>query len=163
IGIATDGVTALGNSGSNGVGIRVFNGLNNTIGGTAAGAGNVISGNASWGVLIDQAGGSSTGNLVQGNFIGTDAGGTVGIPNLGVTSASATSNGTTTTVQTTFVAAANTTYNMQVFGNVTCDPSGFGEGQTLLGSVNVATNGGGVGILNQAFPTNVPTGQFVTA
>ncbi len=51
---------------------------NNTIGGTGAGCGNVISGNPSTGITIepdnDDTGG--TGNLVEGNFIGTDASGT---------------------------------------------------------------------------------------
>jgi titin len=45
---------------------------NNTVGGTAAGAGNVISGNLR-GVLLSGAGAS--GNLVAGNFIGTDVNG----------------------------------------------------------------------------------------
>jgi parallel beta-helix repeat protein len=47
---------------------------NNTIGGTAAGDRNVISGNAGGGVVID---GSATGNLVAGNYISGDAGGGV--------------------------------------------------------------------------------------
>ena len=47
---------------------------NNTIGGTAAGDRNVISGNAGGGVFID---GSATGNLVAGNYISGDAGGGV--------------------------------------------------------------------------------------
>jgi titin len=42
----------------------------NTIGGTSPGAGNVIAGNGSNGLLI--AGPTTTANLVQGNFIGTD-------------------------------------------------------------------------------------------
>ncbi len=46
----------------------------NTIGGKGAGAGNVISGNRSAGVAITGAGTSS--NAVQGNYIGTQAGGT---------------------------------------------------------------------------------------
>ncbi|WP_193378525.1 fibronectin type III domain-containing protein, partial [Singulisphaera acidiphila] len=52
----------------------------NTIGGTAAGARNVISGNGNYGVTIRDTG--STGNVVAGNFIGTDATGTVALPNL---------------------------------------------------------------------------------
>jgi hypothetical protein len=43
--------------------------FNNTIGGAAAGAGNVVSGNAGNGVYV--AGNASSGNAVQGNFIGT--------------------------------------------------------------------------------------------
>jgi VCBS repeat protein len=51
----------------------------NIIGGTAAGAGNQISGNAQHGVLI--IGSDATGNLVHGNRIGTTAAGTAALPN----------------------------------------------------------------------------------
>ena len=54
-------------NGANGVLINV--GTNNVVGGTAAGARNLISGNAG-GVLIQGAG--ATGNLVAGNYVGTD-------------------------------------------------------------------------------------------
>src|SRR5207253_3192272 len=46
-------------------------GQDNLIGGTTAGAGNLISGNGGSGVLIDNA----RGNVVQGNVIGLQAGG----------------------------------------------------------------------------------------
>jgi hypothetical protein len=49
---------------------------NNVIGGTAAGARNVISGNGKEGIFI-----ASPGNIVQGNFIGTDVTGKVGLRN----------------------------------------------------------------------------------
>ena len=51
----------------------------NTIGGTAAGAGNVISGNTDDGVEITGTG--TTGNVVAGNYIGTDVTGTVALGN----------------------------------------------------------------------------------
>jgi titin len=44
----------------------------NTIGGTAAGAGNLLSGNANTGVFIN----AVNGNTVQGNLVGTDGNGT---------------------------------------------------------------------------------------
>ncbi len=47
------------------------------LGGTAAGAGNYVSGNSSYDVFISDPG--TSGNLVEGNFIGTDATGTNGI------------------------------------------------------------------------------------
>jgi hypothetical protein len=61
--------------------------VNNTIGGSyQLGQGNVISGNGSDGVFIAdyfQANDPATGNLVEGNFIGTDASGTVALGNQG--------------------------------------------------------------------------------
>ncbi len=61
-------------------GVQIFGGAtNNTIGGTAAGAANVLSGNSAQGVAISDAG--STGNVVAGNFIGTNPAGTAALPN----------------------------------------------------------------------------------
>jgi hypothetical protein len=76
IGLNAAGTAALGNN--DGVLIN-FGARNNTIGGTAAGAGNVIGGNRAEGVQIADA--ASTGNLVQGNFIGTDGSETAVLPN----------------------------------------------------------------------------------
>ncbi|HEY6118516.1 MAG TPA: FG-GAP-like repeat-containing protein [Pyrinomonadaceae bacterium] len=56
-------------------GISVF-GPNNIIGGTVPGAGNVISNNAPYGIIMD-----SDGNIIQGNFIGTDVTGKIPMPN----------------------------------------------------------------------------------
>jgi hypothetical protein len=57
-------------------GISVLGGIGNIIGGTTPGAGNVISNNAPFGIVID-----GDGNIVQGNFIGTDVTGKVAMPN----------------------------------------------------------------------------------
>ncbi len=54
---------------------------NNTIGGTAPGSGNLISGNVSDGVTIYDY--SSAGNVIQGNLIGTDVTGTIDLGNGG--------------------------------------------------------------------------------
>ncbi len=76
IGTNASGTGALGNID----GIVISNGAsNNTIGGTSASARNVISGNTGDGVEISDNG--TTGNLVQGNLIGTNAGGTVALGN----------------------------------------------------------------------------------
>ena len=86
IGTDVSGTAPLGNSGR---GVLVDS-SNNTVGGTTAGAGNVISGNGSDGVIIlgvfftgDPIPGGVTGNVVQGNFIGTDVSGTAALGNGG--------------------------------------------------------------------------------
>lgn len=76
IGTDASGSNDLGN-GSSGVAINEAN--NCTVGGTVAGAGNVISGNGSNGVRINAA--TATGNRVQGNRIGTRADGATQLQN----------------------------------------------------------------------------------
>ena len=76
IGTGQNGATDLGNGET---GVRVI-GPGNFIGGTVAGARNVISGNDSGGVAI--LGTSASGNTVQGNLIGTQVDGTTPLPNL---------------------------------------------------------------------------------
>jgi CSLREA domain-containing protein len=79
IGVDVNGNAPLGNTNQ---GVAVFTGNTNTgnvIGGTVAGARNVISGNGGSGIRIKDAG--TTGTLVQGNRIGTNAAGTAAIPN----------------------------------------------------------------------------------
>ena len=76
IGTDVSGTTDLGN-GEHGVGI--VNSPSNSIGGATGEARNVISGNNQDGVTIVLTG--STGNQVQGNFIGTDITGTVDLGN----------------------------------------------------------------------------------
>src|SRR5205807_2610290 len=74
IGTDVNGTSAL----DNGNGVEVRSGAqNNTIGGTATGAGNVISGNSGSGIAVT--GGSGT--SILGNFIGLNAAGTQGIAN----------------------------------------------------------------------------------
>jgi titin len=68
------GTDTLGN-GLNGLELKF--GVNNTIGGTDPGSGNVISGNPQNGIFLN----GETGDTVQGNLIGTDATGTVPLGN----------------------------------------------------------------------------------
>jgi len=88
IGTDAAGTAAVGNFA--GVWIE---GSGHTIGGTTAAARNLISGNTDVGIIVT--GATATGNLIQGNFIGTDAAGTAGNGNLrGVAiDASASGNG----------------------------------------------------------------------
>ncbi len=75
--IGTD-VTGSSDLGNASVGVQIQNAPNNRIGGFRAGEGNVISGNDSGGILI--VGEGASGNLVQGNYVGTDV---TGASNLG--------------------------------------------------------------------------------
>jgi hypothetical protein len=76
IGTDATGAVALANSDD---GVYVLAAPNNILGGTAAGAGNVISGNGAVGIQFDGTGAS--GNVVQGNLVGTDASGSAALGN----------------------------------------------------------------------------------
>jgi len=78
IGTDPDGTAAMGNALG---GVFVENAPGNTVGGSVSGAGNLVSGNRSTGVQIF--GGSSRGNLILGNLIGTDRTGTRPLGNAG--------------------------------------------------------------------------------
>ncbi|HWH71660.1 MAG TPA: hypothetical protein VNT26_19965, partial [Candidatus Sulfotelmatobacter sp.] len=88
--IGTDalGRTAIGNGTA---GIYASGVANNLIGGTIPGADNLISGNRQDGIFLST---NSVGNVVAGNFIGTDATGTSALANLfsGISLSSANSN-----------------------------------------------------------------------
>jgi uncharacterized repeat protein (TIGR01451 family) len=60
-------------------GIRIVGSPSNVIGGSSTALRNLISGNYEGGILIEGAG--ATGNIVRGNYIGTNAAGTVALPN----------------------------------------------------------------------------------
>ncbi|MEW6155816.1 MAG: hypothetical protein AB1813_00185 [Verrucomicrobiota bacterium] len=62
-------------------GINVYGASNNTIGGSTGAARNVISGNGLSGIILDGSGGPTSANVIQGNFIGTDATGTAALRN----------------------------------------------------------------------------------
>jgi VCBS repeat-containing protein/parallel beta-helix repeat protein len=76
IGTNAAGTAALGNTEDD---VWLNDASNNTIGGTVAGAGNVISGNGWSGVAFT---GGGAGNVVQGNLIGVDSSGTAALANL---------------------------------------------------------------------------------
>jgi hypothetical protein len=119
------------------------------IGGTAAGAGNVISGNGGEGVRIQDPG--TTGTLVQGNKIGTNAAGTAAIPNTnaGVRIDNATANNSIGG----FAAGAGNLIAFNNSGNIVGQAGVYltptaGTGNSILG--NAIYSNGGLGIdLNQ--------------
>ena len=77
IGVDATGLHPLGNNGSDGIGIVFTSSSGNIVGGLTAGAGNVISGNANYGIHVLL----GLNNNIEGNFIGTDATGMAAVGN----------------------------------------------------------------------------------
>jgi hypothetical protein len=75
LGTDTSGTTALGNL----RGVTIDGSANNTVGGTTPASRNLISGNTRTGIAILNTG--ATGNLIAGNYIGTDVTGTEALGN----------------------------------------------------------------------------------
>lgn len=138
--------------------------LNDTIGGTAAGAGNTITGSFNGsGIAVHNSGPmfavyppfpstpviglTIRGNAIYANGrIGIDlAGNNTPIPGtLFITSATPAGGGLT--ISGTFTGSPSTTYGLDLFGNTAAapvSPTGFGPGQFFLGSVNVTTDPSG--------------------
>jgi CSLREA domain-containing protein len=78
IGTNAAGSSALANSRH---GILISNASGNTVGGSTPAARNVISGNSRSGIFVEDTGGGATGNVVSGNFVGTDASGIAALAN----------------------------------------------------------------------------------
>ncbi|WP_290661605.1 DUF4347 domain-containing protein, partial [Aquabacterium sp.] len=137
--IGTDytGAVDLGNAA---YGVYVDDGGSAIIGGTAAGAGNVISGNDGGGIYV----GSTGGATIQGNVIGLNAAGTAALGNTGVGIYLTTSNASTlggNTAAARNVISGNSSYGIQVVSSPTGghvikgNYIGVGaDGTTLLGN-----------------------------
>lgn len=182
IGVAADGITPLGNTGT---GLQIIgDGLTNndhTIGGLNAGEGNVIAYNGGDGISIFRDSNPTTGHRILRNSIFSNASLGIDFDDNGITAndtgdadtgtnnlqnfpvlASAFSNGTTTSIAGQFNSEANTSYRIDFFSNSSCDPSGNGEGETFLGFTNVTTNSIGNATINANLPPTL-FGQFITA
>lgn len=123
LGNGTDGVYILGGA------------KNNTIGGAAAGAGNLISGNAQRGVYLTDSG--TTGNVIQGNFIGTDATGTVallGNPSSNGNSGIAAHNGASNTLILNNLISGMQAHGVEI---------AFNTGDCIVRGNLIGTNAGG--------------------
>jgi hypothetical protein len=76
VGTDASGAKAIANKAS---GVAIYQAPSNTIGGTSAGARNVISGNTQNGIVVNGNGAKS--NVILGNYIGTNAAGTAKLGN----------------------------------------------------------------------------------
>jgi parallel beta-helix repeat protein len=143
IGTDLNGMVALGNSG---VGIALT-GTSHTIGGTVAGAGNLISGNPAGGVEIFSGGG----NVIQGNYLGTDASGTRALPNFaGIFDGNLGSG--SNTIGGTVPGAGNLISGNQVYGILLSSGGNTVQGNFIgtnaIGTAPVANAGVGAVVLN---------------
>jgi uncharacterized repeat protein (TIGR01451 family) len=170
IGTGAGGTGQLANSGD---GIAVNGATDTLIGGPASGQGNTIAFNGANGVNVAAGTGnristnSITGNGLLGinlslggmtpNDLGDPDFGANNIQNFPVLT-SAVDNGATITVAGTLNSLANTPFRIEIFGNAAGDASGFGEGATPLGFLNVTTDGAG----NATFSTVVPNPGGIT-
>src|SRR5215217_5345482 len=136
IGVNAAGTAALPNE----TGIVVFNKApNNTIGGSTAAHRNVVSGNRSVGIVIE----SSNSNVVQGNFIGTNAAGNAAIRNISENFRVADSSNTLIggSTATTGTAPGNVVLSIFVAGGV----------QTLIQGNLIGTNAAGTADITDSF------------
>ena len=152
IGTDVSGSQPLGNAAS---GVAVFNAASkNLIGGVATGAGNTISANAGYGVYISDEG--TVGNVVVGDYIGTDASGThaLGNGNDGVIIQSLATNNTIggTNPADGNVISANDGYGVHVTGASAEDNPVLDNtiGTDLTGTIVLANSRGGVEFDNSA-------------
>lgn len=176
IGVVADGGSLLGN-GADGV---LSQASGNVVGGTAAGAGNVIAGNLSTGVAVT---GAATGVTIEGNAIygngqlgidlsadgvtANDAGdadsGDNHLQNYPVLTAAGLGSGLLG-IQGSLNSTASRAFRVEFFVSDAVDSSGFGEGRRFLGSRNVSTDAAG----NASFtaigsPSGVTSREVITA
>jgi hypothetical protein len=114
---------------------------NNVIGGTQPGAGNTIVYNSS-GVTFTVGG---TGNTVLGNSIYANGNGGFNAEGIQASPVlfTATTQGGSTSIGGALASLPNTSFRVEFFANASPDPSGYGQGQTYLGFVNVTTDATG--------------------
>jgi titin len=154
IGTNAAGTAALGNGA---YGIGIYDGATgNTVGGTTAGARNVISANHTEGVqIIDGPAGPTTGNVVEGNYVGLARDGSTALPNGG--------NGVTINATGNLVGGT-----AKGAGNLIEDNAGAGvdvaggTGDSILGN-GIYGNGGGGIVLASGANNNEPAPQLTFA
>jgi hypothetical protein len=178
IGTDVTGTAALGNLGN---GVSLMD-IGNTVGGTDPSAGNVIAFNGGDGVAMAGDLFDPNGNAILSNSIFANGGLGIDLGDDGVTAnddcdgdkgpndlqnfpvlTAATASASGVVIQGQLNSSPNTTFLIQFFANTSCDPSGFGEGQTFIGSTVVTTDASCNATFSVALATAVTAGQVITA
>ena len=129
------------------------------IGGTEPGAANIIAFNTQHGVTL---GGRADSVPIRRNSIHSN--GALGITGAlfsGPQLTSATPG--SSAVAGFFSGAPSTDYAVEVFANTVCDPTGFGEGETYIGTTVITTDPSGFAAFSSAVSPALVAGQFITA
>jgi uncharacterized protein affecting Mg2+/Co2+ transport len=176
--IGTDftGTNLVGNS-ANGI---YIDSPGNLVGGVTSGTANMIAGNQRNGIALAQTAG--LGNAMLGNSIFSNGALGIDLGNDGVTlnGSSGTNgpnqfqafpvitnaecvDGITTTIQGLFAGQPLASYRFEFFINNTANPSGYGEGQSSIGSMVTALDGSGLTYFTADFPVSALATQYVTA
>jgi hypothetical protein len=181
------GTNAAGNAAlpNDGPGVRIQGAVLTTVGGTGSSAANLIAYNNGTGIEVREEDDTPWGNSLLRNSIFANDG--LGIDLLrfgdpGVTPndpgdvdngpnrfqnypvlSSVMTAGNRTAVIGSLNSTPGKSFRVEFFSNTAADPSGFGEGQTFLGSGTVKTGASGDANFSFIFNTAVPAGQVVTA
>ena len=142
--------------------------LADTIGGITAGLPNLIAGNAGAGIAVTNNYGAYTGLAIRGNQIlgngklGINLGPTFGVPVSGTLAIfPAATSATASTPTGVLGGTPGEVYQVDFYGNAAADPSGYGQGQTYLGSAAVTIGAGG--LTTFAVPTSALAFETATA
>jgi hypothetical protein len=139
-------------AGNTGVGLAVQAGTNNLI------TRNSITGNTGIGIDL----GLTLDGVTANDALDADSG-PDGLQNFPVLGAAVVS-GDALTIAGSLSTAASKSYRIEFFSSVAADPSGYGEGQTYLGSAVVTTGGGGTAAFNVTLSgVSVSPGEYITA
>jgi Calx-beta domain len=152
------------------------------VGGTEAGAGNVIAFNGGAGIAVVGTPPSIPSKVsIRGNSIYSNNSLGIDLGSDGVTLndpgdadagpntlqnfpiVSSVTTGATTTIQGSLNSTPNNQFNLDFYSSAACDPSGHGQGASFIGTAVATTDADGNASFNAAFPVTLAAGQVVTA
>jgi hypothetical protein len=170
IGVNGAGTSSLANALQ---GIAIQNGAqSNMIGGSTVGAANRIWTNGQEGIAVSDATtirntvsqNSIFNNAARGIVLYNNANGQQAYPSL--TSAKLGNTDTNAggiDVAGTLISTPNRAFIIEFFANSVADPSGFGQGQTFIGSTTIVTGSSGSKSFTAPLAAAVPVGYYITA